>query len=142
MLNPVKKPIKQTKKKKTKRKKSEHKKLEEKCLDLWSDCVITRDRTCRNCNSDEYLSAHHIRSVSNHNTMFDINNGICLCWRKCHFPQKYHPEKFQDMVLSIIGEEHYNQMKYKSLIVRDWTVEDLRNKKEELKLKLEELKNE
>jgi hypothetical protein len=126
---------------KKKRKVSEHKKLEKQCLSLWSQCVIARDRTCRNCNSDEYLSAHHVRSVSNHNTMFDIDNGLCLCWRKCHFPQKYHPERFQDMVLNIIGQEKYDYLKAKSLITRKWSVSDLTELKEYLKNKLQEFKS-
>jgi hypothetical protein len=133
-------PTKQKKTKKPKRKVSNRKKLIKQCLDLWSDCVIARDHTCRNCNSDQYLSAHHIRSVTHHITMFDIDNGICLCWRKCHFQQKFHPERFQDMVIEIIGQDYYEEMKRKSSVVVDYTIADLIEIKEYLQNKLKELK--
>jgi hypothetical protein len=134
------KPTKTVKVKK-KHKKSDRQKLQKECNSLWSKCVIVRDRVCRYSNSDYRLSAHHIRSCSNANTEYDLENGITLAW-SVHCLQKFQPEKFQDMVLEIIGQEKYNYLKAKSLIPRKWTVEDLMDKKEELKLKLEELKKE
>ena len=98
---------------KAKRKVSKKRTLEKKCLDLWSKCVRARDLTCRGCNSDYRLSAHHIRSRTNLSTKYLLANGICLCW-KCHSLQKWNPEKFQDMVLEIIGDEKYQELKRKS----------------------------
>jgi hypothetical protein len=102
-----------TKNNKPKRKVSNKRKLEQKCLVLWSQCVRARDMTCKQCNSDYKLSAHHIRSCTNLSTRYLLDNGICLCW-KCHSLQKWNPEKFQDMVLEIIGDEKYQELKRKS----------------------------
>lgn len=122
------------------KKKSPIKKLDEQCLKLWSQCVITRDRTCRNCNSDERLSAHHIRSRTHKNTKYDIRNGLTLCW-KCHSQQKFNPERFQDFVLDIIGQQKYNHLKLLSAVVTDITIADLEDTKEVLTAKLKDLKN-
>ena len=120
----------------------QHKKLVKQCLKLWSQCVIMRDKTCRNCNSDYKLTSHHIRSVTNKNTMFDIENGICLCWEECHCQQKWHPERFQDIVIEIIGNKYYERMKRKSQVKIEYSVEDLQEIKEHLTKTLEKLKDE
>ena len=100
---------------KPKRKVSKKRQLEKKCLNLWSQCVRARDMTCRGCNSDIKLSAHHIRSRTNLSTKYLLDNGICLCW-KCHSLQKFNPERFQDLVIEIIGDEFYQELKRKSLM--------------------------
>ena len=117
--------------------------LEKECLNLWSQCIRERDKVCRNCGSDEHLSAHHIRSVTHHSTKYMLANGICLCWRKCHFLQKHHPERFQDMVIEIIGDDEYQRLKRMSLtdIVKH-TVYDLEGIKEYLQQELKRLKRE
>lgn len=102
-----------TKNKKPKRKVSKKRQLDKKCLDLWSKCVRARDLTCRGCNSDFRLSAHHVRSRTNLSTRYLLDNGICLCW-KCHSLQKFNPERFQDMILEIIGDDTYQELKRKS----------------------------
>lgn len=117
--------------------------LERECLDLWSKCVRERDKVCRNCGSDEHLSAHHIRSVTHHSTKFNISNGLTLCWRKCHFLQKCNPERFQDMVINIIGDEEYARLKAMSLTdIQKHTVYDLEGIKEYLQDELKRLKRE
>lgn len=93
---------------------SDKKKIEKDCYDLWSMCGRTKQRTCRNCGSDEHLSGHHIRSRSHALTRFDLDNCLCLC-SKCHVGQKFNPERFQDMVISIIGDTEYQRLKAKSL---------------------------
>jgi hypothetical protein len=103
-----------TKNKKPKRKVSKKRQLDKKCLDLWSKCVRARDLTCRGCNSDYKLSAHHVRSRTNLSTRYLLDNGICLCW-KCHSLQKFNPERFQDLVIEIIGDEKYQELKRISL---------------------------
>ena len=51
-----------------------------------------------------------------------------------------NPEKFQDMVIEIIGDEFYQELKRKSLVVvDDYTVDDLRLIKADLTAKLKEL---
>jgi hypothetical protein len=127
------KPVKEPKvKKKPKKKKTERQLLVEQCDDLWSKCVIARDKTCRYSNEDTFLSAHHIRSRSHWATRWLIDNGLTLSWRKIHFLQKMNPEKFQDAVIEIIGQEYYEEMKKKSAMIVDYSVEDLRDIKEHL----------
>ena len=95
------------------------------CLELWSLIVRTRDRKCRICGSDQNLSAHHIRSRVHHATMLDIENGLCLCWRKCHFLQKANPERFMDKIIDIIGQPEYDRLKARSASVFKYTTKDL-----------------
>jgi hypothetical protein len=125
-----------TKPVKPKSKKSEKKKLEEECDRLWSKCIIARDKTCRYYNTDsDRLSAHHIRSRTHKSTRWDLDNGICLSW-KVHFLQKANPERFQDMVIEIIGDGKYQALKSKSLKVYNYNIKDLEDLKEHLKRKL------
>jgi hypothetical protein len=124
---------------KKKPKKSERQVLIKECDDLWSDCVIARDKKCLYSGDDTFLSAHHIRTRGHWATRWLLENGITLSWRKVHFLQKMNPEKFNDMVIEVIGQEYYDHMKFKSSIVVDYSVEDLRDIKELLKNKLKEL---
>ena len=121
------------------RKVSKKQKLIKDCDALWSQCIIARDKTCRYYNIDTRLSAHHIRSRTHLATRWDLENGICLSW-KIHFLQKANPEKFQDMVLEIIGDEKYQTLKRKSLCVVDYTIADLEDLKQNLQKRLERIK--
>lgn len=89
------------------------KNIEKQCLSLWSLCVRTRDKVCRICGSDYRLQGHHIRSRSHKATYLDLDNGLSACAR-CHIIQKFNPEKFQDMVIAVIGDEEYQRLKAKS----------------------------
>jgi hypothetical protein len=115
---------------------SEKKKLDKECRVLWSKCVIERDRTCKWSNEDTGLSAHHIRSVSHWATRYLLENGLTLSWRKVHFLQKANPERFQDIVIEIIGQEKYDELKRKSLMPVHFTLEDLKEQKEFLEKQL------
>lgn len=122
--------------KKTK-KKTEREILDKDCLDLWSLCVRKKDGTCRNCNGDTHLSGHHIRVKQHRATRYDvINNGMCLC-SKCHSLQKFQPERFHDMVISIIGQAEYDRIKAISQIVTKYSLDDLREIKRDLQRKLD-----
>lgn len=90
-------------------KKTERKKLEDRADKLWSKCVRTKDRVCRNCGSDENLQAHHCAGRVYKPTKYLLVNGVCLCSR-CHFPEKVRPEEFRSMVIGIVGQEHYDLM--------------------------------
>jgi hypothetical protein len=122
-----------------KRKKSRKQILEDQCDKIWSQCIITRDKTCRVTNSDERLSAHHIRSRTHRSTRWDLDNGLCLSW-KVHFLQKANPERFQDLIINIIGDEKYQALKRKSLQVVDYTTADLEQIKQDLTNKLKDIK--
>lgn len=129
----------QPKTKKKKKRIAPKRKLEMECFSLWADCIIARDKTCRYSNSDERLSAHHIRSRTHHSTRFNLENGICLSW-KVHFLQKANPERFQDMVIEIIGDEKYQALKRMSQVVVDQTAADLQEIKEHLQGELRRIK--
>jgi hypothetical protein len=122
------------------KKKSNKQKLTAECFDLWGKCIIARDRTCRSSGDDSRLSAHHIRSRTHHSTRFNLQNGICLSW-KVHFLQKANPERFQDMVIEIIGQEEYDRLKKMSLVVVKHTVSDLEQIKFELQAELKRIRN-
>ena len=115
------------------------KKLENECDKLWSQCVIARDGTCRGTNSIDRLSAHHIRSRTHRSTRWDLDNGLCLSW-KVHFLQKANPERFQDLIINIIGDKKYQALKRKSLQVVDYTTADLEQIKQDLTNKLKDIK--
>jgi len=120
---------------KTKKRISPKRKLENDCFTLWSRCIIARDKTCRYSNSDERLSAHHIRSRTHHATRFSLDNGIALSW-KVHFLQKANPERFQDMVIEIIGDDKYQELKTRSKEIVSHTVSDLEEIKRRLTIEL------
>lgn len=111
---------------KRKQKAPNKKKVEESVLKLWSQVVRDRDKTCRICNSDYRLQAHHIRSRANEATKFLVQNGLTVC-SKCHIQQKFNPEKFQDMVIGVIGNKEYQRLKKMSLTVMKYkrTIHDL-----------------
>jgi 5-methylcytosine-specific restriction endonuclease McrA len=119
-------------------KKTERKKLDEDILKLWSKCVRLRDKTCRNCNSDYNLQAHHIVQRTYKLSRYNLDNGLTLC-AKCHFPEHVNPEKFRRMVTDVIGGEKYNTLHDKYMITYKWTIEELRQIKEELKAELKRL---
>jgi hypothetical protein len=51
----------------------------------WADKVKDRDgRRCVICGSTERLNAHHIIVRENHETKFEVSNGLSLC-PKHHF---------------------------------------------------------
>ena len=115
------------------------KKLENECDKLWSQCVIARDGTCRGTNSSDRLSAHHIRSRTHRSTRWDLDNGLCLSW-KVHFLQKANPERFQDLIINIIGDEKYQSLKRKSLTPVNYTTADLEDIRDDLRKKLNDIK--
>lgn len=125
--------------KKKKKKLSKTQQLEKDCFELWRDCVKARDRICRVSGSDQRLTAHHIRSRTHHSTRFNLENGLTVAW-KVHFLQKANPERFQDMIIEVIGQEEYDRLKRMSLVVVDQTVDDLEQIKFELEEKLKQIR--
>jgi len=62
-----------------------------------------------------------------------------LSWR-VHFLQKANPERFQDLIINIIGDKKYQALKRKSLQVVDYTTADLEQIKQDLTNKLKDIK--
>ena len=121
--------------------KTERKKLDEECLRLWSLCVRARDKTCRNCNSDYMLQGHHLIQRTYKLSRYNLENGLILCAR-CHFPEHVNPEKFRDMILGVIGEDKYLELKKRYMVQYKWTLPELREIKENLKNELKRLQGE
>ena len=113
-------------------------KLDADCLELWSLCVRTRDKTCRNCNSDFNLQAHHIVQRNYKASRYLLSNGLTLC-SGCHFFEKVDAEKFRNMVIGVIGEDKYLSMQRTYRISYKYTIDDLKQIKSELQAKLKQL---
>jgi hypothetical protein len=119
-------------------KKETIKTLDDACLKLWSSCIITRDGKCRITGSQSGLTSHHIRSRGHASTRFDLENGLCIAW-KWHFLQKANPERFQDSVIDVIGQEKYEELKAKSLRPLKRNIADMRDEKARLEKELKAL---
>lgn len=113
--------------------------LDAACLNLWSQCIIARDRICRVTGDCAHLSAHHIRSRGHASTRFDLENGLCLSWTKFHFLQKMSPERFQDGIIDIIGVDEYERLKAKSRRPLKRNIADYRDEKARLQRLLKSL---
>jgi len=116
-------------------------KLDESCLKLWSLCVRARDKTCRNCNSDYNLQAHHLVQRTYKSSRYNLENGLTLC-SSCHFSEHVNPEKFRRMIIDVIGEDKYNTLHDRHMITYSWTETELAMIKDELKDELKILRGE
>ena len=121
-------------------KKPERQKLDAQCLELWSKCIRTKQRVCRNCGSDYRLQAHHIVQRTYKLSRYNTQNGLCLC-AGCHFTEKIDPERFRSMIIGIIGEETYIAMQNKYRVQWKWTVPELREIRDGLKAELKALES-
>jgi hypothetical protein len=102
---------------------------------LWSSIVRNRcESVCAKCYLDnlakgmtpeeakekatKHVDAHHIfEKGMNHSLMFDLDNGICLCFY--HHKYWIHsiaiPEKDrEDFIIKVIGKEKYEELEAKS----------------------------
>lgn len=116
--------------------KTVRKKLDDELLKLWSKAVVSRDHTCRQCNSDSKLSAHHIRVVRHRATRYMVENGLCLCW-PCHSLQHNQPELFHDRIIDIIGQAEYDRLRKISQSVTNFTNAELLEIKAQLKRQID-----
>ena len=115
--------------------KTPRQKLDQECLDLFSKVVRARDGACRNCNSTNRLQAHHIIQRTYKLSRYNPSNGIAFC-SSCHFHEKVNHEKFRDMVISVIGEKQYLDLKKKYMVQHKWTLDELKTIRDELKSEL------
>ena len=117
-------------------KKTERKKLDEQCLALFSLCVRARQKTCRNCNADYNLQAHHIVQRTYKLSRYNhASNGLCLC-RGCHYMEKTDAEKFRNMVIGIVGILRYEELQDGYRVRYKWSVADLKDIRKGLKYEL------
>lgn len=99
--------------KKTEKKKSPNKKrLIQECDTLFSQFIRLRDGECCVCKrSDRPLFTHHIFTRRIYALRWHPDNGRAICWA-CHRHVAHeHPEKFRDIIIGIIGEENYMELK-------------------------------
>jgi len=121
--------------------KTTRQKLDSDCLKLWSLCVRTRDKTCRNCNSDYMLQAHHIVQRNYKASRYILDNGLTLCSR-CHFAEHVDPERFRSIVIGVIGEKGYLSRQEAYRIPYKHSIEGLEEIRTYLKLDLQRLEGE
>jgi hypothetical protein len=107
------------------------------CDKLWSQCVRVRDKTCRRCNSEDGLSAHHIIERTHRSVRFDLDNGIALCWR-CHSLQKFAGQTFTGHVIEVIGWPEFQRLMEKSKHICKRNIADLRLERDRLQKLLKE----
>lgn len=98
---------------KTPKKKVPNKKrLIQECDTLFSQFIRLRDGKCCVCGkSDRPLFCHHIFTRRIYALRWFDKNGVAICWA-CHRHVAHeHPEKFRDIIIGIIGEETYMDLK-------------------------------
>lgn len=96
------------------------KKHEIKKLDiLWSKKVRSVE-ICQLCGKKGVLHAHHIYSRRHYNTRWDIDNGICLCYR-CHL-FFVHKDTYEaaKAIEKVKGKELLEKLSKKKNIIRDY----------------------
>lgn len=87
------------------------KSLKKRADKLWSEIVRKRDGKCMKCGRTTNLQAHHIFSRKFNNTRWNIDNGITLCYG-CHlFWAHIEHENFRDLIIGLIGEAKYFELK-------------------------------
>ena len=87
-------------------------------LDKWSYLVKLRAGfQCEYCGTTKTLNSHHVFSVKNMATKWDIDNGMCLCvghHKFSNFSAHLAPLAFGDWMKEYRGEEWYETLKAKS----------------------------
>ena len=91
---------------------------------FWSEAVKKKaGHKCECCGEKNNLASHHIYSIRNASTKWEIDNGICLCIG-CHtgntFSAHRSPE-FTLWIIKYIGEERFNRIRCKANQIKKWT---------------------
>ena len=74
---------------------------------------------CRRCGQTTGLQCAHICSRRYLSTRWDLDNAMCLD-SGCHIYFTHHPIEWDLFVISCIGEEKYNALKKRALIIKDY----------------------
>ena len=88
------------------------KRLIKECDTLFSQFIRLRDGKCCVCGkADRPLFCHHIFTRRIYSLRWFPANGQAICWA-CHRHVAHeHPEKFRDIIIGIIGEDTYLELK-------------------------------
>lgn len=75
----------------------------------WRKLILERDVSCKRCESVIKLQAHHIVNFTKEDTLFELDNWICLCYI-CH--RQFHKqfgftsntkEQLEDFIMGYAG---------------------------------------
>ena len=98
---------------------------------LWSENIRFRDKKCIHCGSTFRIAAHHIFSRRYSSVRWDLDNGVSLCY-PCHIHwahSKY--EEFRDWVIELIGDK-YEDLKRRAYEIKKFSPTELKILKKEL----------
>ena len=121
-------------------KKANKKSLMKELDKLWSLAVKKADKgLCQWCKDRSKITkgvnAHHIIPRSRgKSTRWELGNGIYLCFYCHHRRILDEPIEYAGFIISWMGGQTlYDDLKAKSKIIKKWTLDELLEKKEELK---------
>ena len=98
------------------------KKLDKVCSD-----IIRARGYCVKCGgSGGQLQTAHIFSRKNRAVRWDLDNLLTLD-AKCHFWAHQNPIFFTEWVKEYLGEYQYSALKYRALMIKQWTLEELQD---------------
>jgi len=96
-------------------------------LDKVCSLIIRSRGVCAKCKTEnpDKLQTAHIFSRSNLSVRWDWDNLLCLCGG-CHlFWAHKNPVEFTEFVKSYLGEEKYQNLREKAVIIKKWTIPEL-----------------
>lgn len=106
---------------------------EDKCDILFALIVkIKAGWRCAETGTRNNLQCAHIVSRTYRNTRWDFNNAICLKSGR-HVWYTNHPIEWKQYINKLKGEGYYEAMEKKALPLANYSVEELKEKYEQLK---------
>lgn len=87
-----------------------------KLLALWGQVIRARDKECQWCGRKKgKMDGHHIISKGrcSYSGMFDLNNGVCLCFHCHRVKMETHPVEYGDWIRRWLHDKDldYDQLK-------------------------------
>ena len=101
-----------------KKKRTNRQKLESKLDILWSKLVKQNaGYKCEYCGDDvSTLNSHHVIGRGNKNLKWDLNNGVCVCYRHHKYNEfSFHTSKtfMNDWIRSVRGDDWWDDLQEK-----------------------------
>ena len=114
--------------------------------EAWSELVkLEAGYKCEVCGKNTTLNSHHIFSRSNRSVRWDEANGVCLCVSHHTFNSKFSahktPTEFTYWLEEEYGKLFLEELRVKAMSTKKWTKYEKEDLLEELKEKIERLKN-
>lgn len=97
-------------------------------LDKIFSLVVRKRGYCQRCNMVDYekFQCCHIYSRANLAVRWTLNNALCLC-AGCHFWGHQNPTEFTELVLNILTDYDYADLKIQARLIKKWTVSDMQD---------------